>query len=227
MLRIDICLAGMGLEYKVMKIDLTKYDCDELEISGRVQITTVLKKELLEIAKSAEQLENGDGIYFHQDYRRSKRKHHFDISVEQLNDPETESTVEIYYAVVDPGGIIRSKYLPEYLLSRITEGELTTFRCNCSFNIPRERVTASLSTIPVRFSVGSGELDVVYKGVYFTILESGKEIYDLLLRLFSNEEGEPIYRFTFTFTCEDRLSTQLPSTVLNLASDYLRRFIRR
>lgn len=209
-----------------MKLDLTKYDCDELELVGQIKVPSELKRELLEIAEKHHQLEDGDGIFFHQDYSRSGNKHHFHISLEQLTQLEPESTVEIYYAVVEPGEITKSTYQPEYLLSRIVEGDVVDFRCNCAFNIKRDRVNSSLSAIPLSLAIADGEIDVVYKGVDFTLRERGREIYDLLLQLVSDEKEEQVYRFEFTFTYGGQLSAQLPGKVLNQARSYLSRFAR-
>jgi hypothetical protein len=47
-----------------MKLDLIKYDCDELEIVGQIKVPAELKKEFLEIAEKYHQLEDGDGSSF-------------------------------------------------------------------------------------------------------------------------------------------------------------------
>ena len=153
-----------------MKIDLTKYSCSELEITCEIEIPLELKKELREVARKAEQLEDGDGIFFHHDYMRSKTKHHLYVSVEQLTEREQPALLGINYVVVDPGKINKTKYTPEFLISKITKKDRIPFECKCEFNLQGVTVADPLSLLPLKLSSSGGQLEVVCKGVYVTLL---------------------------------------------------------
>ena len=207
-----------------MKIDLKRYNCDKLEISAEIEIPPELRKNLRDVARQGGQLEDRDTIFFHHDYRRSKSKHHLYILMEQLAETEQRALVEINYRVVDPGRINKTRYLPEYLISKITTKERIPFDCKCGFELRREIITAPLSSMPLRLSSDEGAVEVLYKGVYVTLLESGKPTYDLLFQVLDATEG-PVFRFIFEFIHEDQLSFQLPQNVLNKALSYVSQFV--
>jgi hypothetical protein len=209
-----------------MEIDLTQYNCTELEITGGIELSPELKKELLEVARETKQLEDGDSIFFHQDYIKGGTKHHFDITLEQLAEQEQKARIEIYYAVVEPGEIRKTRHTPEYLISRIIKGDLISFECSCSLDVQKEAMVGPLSSIPLKLSIGTGEIEVVYKGVYLTLRENGEDLYDLLLQVADAAEGGQVFRFEFTFTHEDRLFPELPGNVLAKALSYMNKFVR-
>ena len=206
-----------------MKINLPKLSCVELEITGTIKIPLPVKNKLWEVATKANQMEDAETIFFHQDYMRSKTKHHFEIEVENLPEQDQAARVELYYAIVDPGKIYKTKYPPEYLMSLVKK-DSKLFECKCEFDLHTETIAAPLSAMPLKLSSAEGDVEVVYKGAYITLLEGGNRTYDLSLHV-SHRDQAPAFKFTFEFTHEDELSASLPQNVLNRARSYVSQFL--
>ena len=207
-----------------MKLNLIRHNCIELEITGTIDVAPASMKDLREITRASDQLEDEAGVFFHQDYRRSKSKHHFHIFLEQLAEEATQSTIEINYSVVDTEEIKRTKYNAEYFISRIVEKGVKTFECKCEFRIPKEIVADALSRLPFEVSLPDNKL--VVKGIYGTIEEGGQRRYDLFFRLLEEQISGPVFLFTFEFLHTDTLSSNLTRNVLDKALKFMNEYAK-
>lgn len=208
-----------------MKIDLTEYQCTELEITGDIEMPDALQRELLAVAEKENQLEDSNGIFFHEDYLVGESTHHSDIRLEEIGERDQLVKISMFYALVGPQELERTPKTPDYLVSRVTDSDAIAFDCRCSFNVEKEVVTGTLSSLPLKVSIAKGEMDVIYKGVYLTLQEGGKDVYDLLLRVMQDEKLGEVYEFTFTFRHEEHLSLDLPQNALTIAKGYLDNFV--
>ena len=194
----------------------------ELEITGTIDIAPATIKELMKITGESDQLEDENGVFFHQDYRRSKSKHHFHIFLEQLSGEATQATIEINYSVVDTEEMHRTKYDAEYFVSHIGEQSIKTFDCKCEFRIPQEAISEAYSWLPFEMSISNTKL--VIKGVYGSFVEDGRRSYDLSFRLLDEEPAGSFFLFAFEFLHTDIFSSDLTRNVLDKALKFMNEY---